>query len=254
MCPASDFAFVQDGGAIGEQTRRMDSPSSPSEPRVAGVTDWPRPRPGAKVSDEQFIDDSARRPRGRLAEEGYGGPAGAPPGHEEVFDALLSRVGPVGDERALDVGCGGGRLIERLLDGGAAQVAGIDHSSDVLALARRRNQTALARGIVTLELGDAAALPWRDGTFTLVLSSNAFFFFPSPLDVLAEMHRVLVPGGRLAVATVPGPEAPDCIWGPAMRVYSDVELRALHQRAGFEQITVQTDQRLQLALARKEQP
>ena len=129
MCPASDFAFVQDGGAIGEQTRRMDSPSSTSEPRVAGVTDLPRSRPGAKVTDEQFINDSARRPRGRLAEEGYGGPAGAPPGHEEVFNA-----------------------------------------------------------------------------------------------------------------------------GPAMRVYSDDELRALHQRAGFEQFTVQTDQRLQLALARKGQP
>jgi len=66
MCPASDFAFVQDGGAIGEQTRRMDSPSSTSEPRVAGVTDSPRSRPGAKVTDEQFINDSARRPRRAL--------------------------------------------------------------------------------------------------------------------------------------------------------------------------------------------
>jgi hypothetical protein len=51
---AHDFAFVQDGSLIGGQTRRMDT------------------------THEQFINDSARRPRGHLAEEGYGGPAGAP--------------------------------------------------------------------------------------------------------------------------------------------------------------------------------
>lgn len=81
--------------------------------------------------------------------------------------------------------------IERLLDHRAAAVAGIDHSPDVLALARRRNQDAVAREKVAFEIGKAAALPWRDGAFTLVLSTNAFFFFEPPLDVLAEMHRVL---------------------------------------------------------------
>jgi 2-polyprenyl-3-methyl-5-hydroxy-6-metoxy-1,4-benzoquinol methylase len=105
---------------------------------------------------ERLIDETARCPRGRLGHDGYGGAAGAPPGHEEVFDRLLARVGSVAGERVLDVGCGRGRLLERLLQAGAAGVAGVDHSPDVeevevgveggvqLSMARRRQRTASA--------------------------------------------------------------------------------------------------------------
>ena len=157
---------------------------------------------------------------------------------------------PVADERALDVGCGGGRL----LDGGAAQVAGIDHSSDVLALARRRDQAAVARGIVTFELGDAAALPWRDGTFTLVLSSNAFFFVPSPLNVLAEMHRVLVREDALRSPRSPAPRRPTAsgdlpCGSTAMTSFVPCTSEPASSRSPCKRTNA-----LQLVLARKGQP
>jgi SAM-dependent methyltransferase len=203
------------------------------------------------MDQKRFIEDSALCPRGRLAEETYGGDAGAPPGHEEIFDQLLVRVGPVAGERVLDVGCGGGRLMERLLDGGASSVSGIDHSPDVLDFARRRNEDALRRGVARLELGDWRHAPFEDGEFTLVVSANAFFFFDAVLDVLREVHRVLAPGGRFAVATVPGPESPDSPWAPAMRVYGDDELAALHRRAGFADADVSVRDGVQLCVARK---
>ncbi len=203
---------------------------------------------------QRFIDDSARFPRGPLAREGYGGPAGAPPGHEEVFNRLLARVGLVAGERVLDVGCGGGRLLERLVHEGAAAVAGIDHSPDVLGFARQRKPRCPRQGLARFVLGEADAMPFLDEEFTLVVSSNAFFFFDTPLAVLAEIYRVLVPGGRLAIATVPGPEPPDNVWTPAMRVYADEELAALHRRAGFVDVTIEVEEGVQLSMAAKHLP
>ncbi|SFE48323.1 Methyltransferase domain-containing protein [Actinopolyspora alba] len=200
---------------------------------------------------QRFIDDSARCPRGRLAQEGYGGASGAPPGHEEVFDLLLARVGPVTGERVLDVGCGGGRLLERLLQLGAAEVAGVDHSTDVLDFARRRNDDACRAGTARLSLADVRELPFSDGEFSLVVTTNAFFFFETPHTVLTEIHRVLRPGGRLVVATVPGPEPPDNVWGSAMHVYTDEELAELHLGAAFADVEVGVEDGVQLAFAGK---
>lgn len=198
---------------------------------------------------QRFIDESARCPSGRLARHGYGGPAGAPPDHEDVFDRLLAHVGTVAGERVLDVGCGGGRLIERLVHDGTAAVAGIDHSPDVLGYARRRNQDSLDSGLARFALAEADAMPFDDEEFTLVVSSSAFFFFEEPVAVLTHMHRVLVHGGRLAIATVPGPEPPDSVWAPAMRVYTDEEFAAMHRSAGFADVTIVLDEGIQISLA-----
>ncbi|MGJ7907798.1 class I SAM-dependent methyltransferase [Actinopolyspora sp. H202] len=200
---------------------------------------------------QRFIDDSARRPRGRLAQEGYGGASGAPPGHEEIFDLLLARVGSVTGERVLDMGCGGGRLMERLLQLGAAEVTGVDHSPDVLEFARRRNADACRLGTARLRLADVRELPCADGEFTLVVTTSAFFFFENPHTVLTEIHRVLAPGGRLVIATVPGPEPPDNVWGSAMHVYTDEELEELQRGAAFENVRVGVAEGIQLAFAGK---
>jgi SAM-dependent methyltransferase len=63
--------------------------------------------------------------------------------------------------------------------------------------------------------GDAGALPFRDGSFEAVVSTEAFHWFPDPDAALAELRRVLVPGGSLLVALV----------NPAFEVLSDVSRR-----------------------------
>jgi SAM-dependent methyltransferase len=192
-----------------------------------------------------LVDLTARRPTGWIARKTYGGTLGAPKGHEAVFDRMLDALGPMLDERSLEVGCGGGRLLQRVLAAGAADAAGLDHSPDMLALSRERNREAVEHGLLELKLGEAEQLPWPDGAFGVALSANTFFFVAQPERVLAELHRVLSPGGRLVIATVPGPlPAPSLrnwwvyVWGSRMHAYDETAMRAMLERAGFRDITI----------------
>ncbi len=77
------------------------------------------------------------------------------------------------------------------------------------------------------------------------MSANTFFFIAQPERVLAELHRVLSPGGRLVIATVPGPlPSPSLrnwwvyVWGSRMHVYDEPTMRAMLERAGFGDTTI----------------
>jgi ubiquinone/menaquinone biosynthesis C-methylase UbiE len=91
--------------------------------------------------------------------------------------------------RTLDVGCGTGRNLP-LFDAGA-RVVGLDPARDSLLAARRR-----APGVPLVQ-GDAQALPFRDAAFDTVVSGLVFCSVPQPARGLAEVKRVLRPGGTL---------------------------------------------------------
>ncbi len=192
----------------------------------------------------RLIDLTARRPHGWIARKTYGGAQGAPKRHEAVFDRVLDTLGALDGERCLEVGCGGGRLLERVLAAGA-RAAGVDHSPDMLDLTSKRNRGAVETGALELELAEAEQLPWPDATFSVLLLANTFFFIEQPERALAEFCRVLSPGGRMVIATVPGPlPAPSLrnwwvyVWGSQMHVYDDEQMRAMVEHAGFSGVAV----------------
>lgn len=151
---------------------------------------------------DRLTDRVARRPGGLIGRLIYRHPAG----HETSFAMMLDALHPGPGDRLLDLGCGGGVFLERVLARGAG-AAGLDHSPDMVAETRRRNAAALAAGRLELHQGDVARLPFGDAAFTLVTSLNAFFFFPEPQAAIAEMARVLAPGGRLGIVTTPPEQA-----------------------------------------------
>ena len=107
-------------------------------------------------------------------------------------NAFLDWLNPTPGMRWLDVGCGNGAFTELLVERAAVRhVQGIDPSDGQLAFARTR----LARAPVAFDQGDAMALPYPDDSFDAAVMALVIFFVPEPARGVAEMARVVRPGG-----------------------------------------------------------
>jgi SAM-dependent methyltransferase len=108
--------------------------------------------------------------------------------------AILALAGEVAGRRILDAGCGSGPLLAALRDRGAI-VTGFDTSTGMLELARRLGDGA------DLQVADLGGpLPFPDDTFDDVIASLVLHYLEDWGPALAELRRVLKPGGRLTVA------------------------------------------------------
>ncbi|MER7518341.1 class I SAM-dependent methyltransferase [Streptomyces sp. NPDC126499] len=113
--------------------------------------------------------------------------------------AMRALAGDVAGRRVLDAGCGSGPLSAALRERGAV-VTGLDASAAMLALARRR-----LGADVDLRLGDLGEpLPFADSVFDDVVASLVLHYLEDWGPALAELRRVLRPGGRL-IASVEHP-------------------------------------------------
>jgi len=134
------------------------------------------------------------------------------------------------EHRVLEIGCGPGIAIracsERVTGG---RVVGIDHSSVMLAQARRRNADAVAQGRVELRLGGLEILPSLEGPFDRVCSANVIQFIPDKTAAYRAIRAVMAPGGRIATTYQPRNRNPTR--DDALRMAQEIES---HMReAGF---------------------
>jgi ubiquinone/menaquinone biosynthesis C-methylase UbiE len=141
------------------------------------------------------------------------------------------------DDRVLELGFGPGLAIRELSRIAAeGYVCGIDHSELMLRWARRRNADGLRRGVVDLRLGSVDELPAFDALFDKILAVNTMVFWSEPVARLAELRRLLRPGGLIAVAHQPrGPGATDETSAAKGR-----EIAAALDRAGFSEVRLKT--------------
>lgn len=163
-------------------------------------------------------------------------------GREGAFRrATLDCAGVALGERVLDVGCGTGTLAlaarERV--GAAGAVFGVDNGSEMVA--RAREKARHAGSPVSFEIAPAQALPFDAARFDVVLCTLVLHHLPAAgrAEAIAEMRRVLRPGGRLLVVDLAHAEG---VWaalnpitllhgGRAMHTAEEAE--ALMRDAGF---------------------
>lgn len=154
---------------------------------------------------ESFLIDFHRAHPG-CTSDAYG--RGRIDGNGSSYDLLADAIpADLGGRLVLDLGCGDGHLLELLADRGtpAAQLVGLDLSEDELRLARGRGALVGAR----LIQGPAQSLPQADCSVAVVLSSLAFMLMDDVEQVVAEIARVLPPGGVFATLVGGGPKVGD---------------------------------------------
>ena len=124
--------------------------------------------------------------------------------NDVTFEALDLAAG----DRVLDIGFGGGALIKRVLaEEGVAFVAGADISQLAIGRAERRFKRAVAVGRAAFRECEMATLPYDDGAFSKVCGVNVIYFWPDVPAMVAEVFRVLAPGGAFVLCYAEG--APD---------------------------------------------
>ena len=160
------------------------------------------------------------------------------------------RLGLEADELVLDLGCGAGRHVFQSLRNGARVVA-FDYDLDELRqVATLCGAMAAAGEIERAEdgaacRGDAVRLPFPDDTFDRIIAAEVLEHIPEDEAAIAELHRVLKPGGTIAI-TVPAWLAEQVCWklsdeyhapfveGGHVRIYTENELRRKMRAAGLK--------------------
>lgn len=116
-------------------------------------------------------------------------------------------------------------------------VAGIDHSAEMHALASALCRPLVASGRVRLSCADSSELPYGDATFDKAVAVHTLYFWPDPVLQLAELRRVLRPGGRLVLGFRPKEDGaskdfPETVY----RFQSRGDVEQMLMRAGFEKV------------------
>ncbi len=163
--------------------------------------------------------------------------------HGRITDWALSHLAISQDAKALDVGCGGGRTLEKLA-ARTASAYGIDYAAGSVAASRAYNKGLIAEGRVVVEQASVSRLPFANDFFEQATAVETQYYWPDVANDMREILRVLKPGGRLmVVAESYRGGRHDWLLGPVMRLLGSQRLsmddhRVLFQSAGFAEVEV----------------
>jgi ubiquinone/menaquinone biosynthesis C-methylase UbiE len=151
-------------------------------------------------------------------------------------DRALSMLDLSQPSTVLDIGFGQGRTASVLLRDGH-RVIGVDASPTMVKQATARNRAACGDGRATLRHGDGITIPFTDHTADAAITVHTIYFMPDPAATLADITRVLRPGGTLAIACRTS-DTPTAAWidPEVYRIPSAGEVIDMLNTAGFTRV------------------
>ena len=120
--------------------------------------------------------------------------------HSKVTDWGLAQVAVGKSDTILDVGCGGGRTVNKLAAiATEGKVFGVDHSEESVAASKKFNARDIDAGRVEIKQGSVSQLPYSDDVFDLVTGVETHFWWPDLPGDMREVFRVVKHGGSLVL-------------------------------------------------------
>lgn len=168
-------------------------------------------------------------------------------GHYEVTGWGLSFIDIDKNSRVLDIGCGGGRTVQRIAEKvGNGKVYGIDYSELCVKKSEKLNRKNILCGKVRIQQASVSALPFEDESIDIATAVETYYFWSNKLSDLKEIHRVLRKGGRLCMIfeMLRTEDEPDK-WKSVeeligIKSVSENEIRSILQEAGYVNIKTHT--------------
>lgn len=119
-------------------------------------------------------------------------------GHHNITDWALSYFDVQNGNIVLDIGCGGGRTVNKLCTAvGSGKVYGVDYSELCVKKSLELNRKNVLCRKAVIEQASVSELPFEDNTFDKIIAVETYYFWPDKLNDLKEVLRVLKRGGRL---------------------------------------------------------
>lgn len=139
------------------------------------------------------------------------------------------------DDRIIEIGCGTGKLIYKMaqeMDKGL--IEGIDFSSAMVSVAKKRNKNSIAKGMVKILEGDFDNMPYEKEKYSKACSVNTLYFWPSPAHTAKKIADILKPDGQLILAFEDIEQLKQRkLNQDVFRLYSKDEVQELLINAGF---------------------
>ena len=171
--------------------------------------------------------------------------AGMNMGHSPMAKWGFSQFEVPQDAVAVDIGCGGGynvkRLLERCTEG---HVFGVDISEESVRKSKAVNKQALGERCDIVQ-ASVEALPFDDGVLDLATAFETVYFWPDIEENFKEVRRILRDGGHFVVINDPGD--PDKHWEdkiPGMASYTAEQIAEAMEKAGFADIKISSEKNM----------
>ena len=164
-------------------------------------------------------------------------------GHSSMAERGFTHMEIQSDNVCLDIGCGGGANVRKLLEKSPyGRVVGIDHSEISVEKSKKINKAGIESKRCEILQGDVMKLPFRGETFDVITAFETIYFWPDISEAFKKVYKILKIGGTFMICNESNGENPkDEKWTKiiqGMKIYNSEQIEKSLEDAGFRGVKV----------------